>query len=139
MIYRFIILALALGLAIYQTGCASAPLYVGTGAVAGAAIGGMTGYYASGQRSKETAIGTAIGTASGGLLGYLIYWLIKKKEDSSKQPTKPAGPPPDPNQVPSVTKPDVGTLWIPPKIEGDRYIEGHRIYILERKSEWSKD
>ena len=124
--------------AMQMVGCASAPLYIGTGAMAGAAIGGVTGYYASGQRSKETAIGTAIGTASGGLLGYLIYYLVKKKTDSSKL-AEPVGPPLDPAQVPQVTKPDVGTMWVPPKIEGDRYIEGHRVFILERKSEWTKE
>ena len=137
MFHRFIVLTTTLAFAAQAMSCASAPLYIGTGAAAGAAIGGVSSYYASGQRSKETAIGTAIGTATGGLLGYLIYYLVKKKEDSSK-PSEPVGPPLDPTQIPQVTKPDVGTMWVPPKIEGDRYIEGHRVFILERKSAWSR-
>lgn len=33
---------------------------------------------------------------------------------------------------PSLRNAEVKTLWIPDKIEADRYIEGHYIYIIEK-------
>ena len=31
----------------------------------------------------------------------------------------------------------VKTLWIPEKIEGDRWEEGHFLYVIEKPSTWS--
>lgn len=121
-----------------SAGCASSPLYIGTGAAAGGAIGGVSSYYISNHSSKDTVIGTAIGTVSGGLLGYLVYWLTRKKEDSA-QNKAPLGPPLDPTKTPQLTRPKVDSVWVPDRIEGSKYIEGHRVYILEENSAWSKE
>ena len=39
---------------------------------------------------------------------------------------------------PSLTAPKVRKIWIPEKIEGDKYIEGHSMWILENTSVWSQ-
>jgi hypothetical protein len=37
---------------------------------------------------------------------------------------------------PSLRNAEVKTLWIPDKIESDRYEEGHYIYIIEKPATW---
>jgi hypothetical protein len=39
---------------------------------------------------------------------------------------------------PSLTAPKVRKIWIPEKIEGDKYIEGHYMWVLENTSVWSQ-
>ena len=31
------------------------------------------------------------------------------------------------------------TIWVPDKIEGDRYIEGHRVHIIEEAGRWMSE
>ena len=44
----------------------------------------------------------------------------------------------DDNKTPSLTAPKVNKIWVPEKIEGDKYIEGHYIWILEKTTSWSQ-
>ena len=37
---------------------------------------------------------------------------------------------------PSIRNAEVKTLWIPDKIESDRYEEGHYLYIIEKPATW---
>lgn len=37
---------------------------------------------------------------------------------------------------PSLRNAEVKTLWIPDKIEADRYEEGHYLYIIEKPATW---
>ncbi len=39
---------------------------------------------------------------------------------------------------PSLTTPKVRKVWVPEKIEGDKYIEGHWMWVLERTTTWSQ-
>ncbi len=42
------------------------------------------------------------------------------------------------NKSPSLTLPKVRKVWVPEKIEGDKYIEGHWMWVLERTTTWSQ-
>lgn len=42
------------------------------------------------------------------------------------------------NKSPSLTAPKVNKIWVPDKIEGDKYIEGHYMWILEKTTSWSQ-
>jgi len=42
------------------------------------------------------------------------------------------------DKAPFLTEPKVRKVWIPDKIENDKYIEGHWVWILERTSTWSR-
>lgn len=42
------------------------------------------------------------------------------------------------DKSPSLTSPKVRKVWVPEKIEGDRYIEGHWMWVLERTTTWSQ-
>ena len=37
---------------------------------------------------------------------------------------------------PKLTQARYRTIWVPDKIEGDRYIEGHRVHIIEEAGRW---
>lgn len=37
---------------------------------------------------------------------------------------------------PSLRNAEVKTLWIPDKIESDRYEEGHYLYFIEKPATW---
>lgn len=39
---------------------------------------------------------------------------------------------------PSLITPKVRKVWIPEKIDGDKYIEGHWMWVLERTTTWSQ-
>lgn len=51
---------------------------------------------------------------------------------TSKKPTTNG----DKKLPPSIRNAEVKTLWIPDKIESDRYEEGHYLYIIEKPSTW---
>ncbi len=42
------------------------------------------------------------------------------------------------DKSPSLTSPKVRKVWVPEKIEGDRFIEGHWMWVLERTTTWSQ-
>ena len=42
-------------------------------------------------------------------------------------------------EFPHLTKPKLRSMWVPDQIEGNKYIEGHFIYLIEDAGSWSKD
>ncbi len=42
------------------------------------------------------------------------------------------------DKSPSLTTPMVRKVWVPEKIEGDKFIEGHWMWVLERTTTWSQ-
>lgn len=44
----------------------------------------------------------------------------------------------DDNKSPALTSPKVRKVWVPEKIEGEKYIEGHYMWILEKTTSWSQ-
>lgn len=109
--------------------CTTAPrsilLGAGTGAAAGAGTGLMIG---------NDATGAAIGAATGALAGGLIGLLLHKDNDQKKSQANT-----DNNKYPFLIRPEVRTIWVPDAVEGNRYIEGHRVFVIEKNSSWSKD
>lgn len=45
----------------------------------------------------------------------------------------------DAEKYPFLTRPEVRTLWVPDTVEGNRYIERHRVFVIEKNSSWCKD
>ncbi len=58
--------------------------------------------------------------------------MNKNKLDTNKSINK------DDSKSPSLTAPKVSKVWVPEKIEGDKYIEGHYMWILEKTTSWSQ-
>lgn len=83
-------------------------------------------------RSRNLMLGVGIGAAAGGTAGYFIgkNAAAKKKAEESLGAQK--------SDAPILTKPEVRAVWEPDRIEDDKFISGHFIYIIQKPSTWSK-
>jgi hypothetical protein len=121
--------ALAVALA---PGCATAPQSILLGAGSGAVVGGGTGLLIS-----HDAMGTAIGAATGAVTGGLIALLLHEGNEKEKKGAS-TDPDLDHEKYPFLTRPEVRTIVVPDAIEGNRYVESHRVFIIDKSSSWSK-
>jgi len=96
-------------------------LGTGVGAAAGNNVGGAL-------------LGLGIGALVGGTVGYLAH----KDRENKERLSKSGSPKSDDSKVPSLTSPEVRRVWVPEKIDGNKFIEGHYMYLIERNSVWSK-
>lgn len=112
--------------------CATAPQSSALGAAIGGVAGGIIGQNHS-QNSQGTAVGLAVGAGLGALMGYLAY------KDKAAKPPKDESLKKIEEQFPALTKPKLRAVWVPDKIEGNKYIRGHYIYVIEDAGSWSKD
>jgi hypothetical protein len=70
----------------------------------------------------------------------LVAILLTGCAHKNLKPTDPkASATTDAEKYPFLTRPEVRTLWIPDTVEGNRYIERHRVFVIEKNSTWSKD
>jgi len=99
------------------------------GGTAGALIGNASGQ--GNQRDKSTLQGAAIGAGLGALIGWAGFAGKQKKEDSKVQDVRLE------QSTPSLTAPKVRRVWVPAQIEGEKYIDGHYMYVIEKTSAWS--
>lgn len=58
---------------------------------------------------------------------------INKNKSNTNSPSNK-----DDAKTPFLTSPQVRKVWVPEKIEGDKFIEGHWMWILERTTTWSQ-
>lgn len=121
--------AVALAAAAFASACATAPQSILLGAGTGAVAGGGAGLAIGGN-----ATGAAIGAATGAITGSLIGFLLNKGKEQDKS-TKAT----DIERYPFLTRPEIRTIVVPDTVEGDRYIEQHRVFVIEKNSSWSKD
>ena len=117
------------------TGCATSNESLLTGAMIGGTAGTVLGHQHKGN-SKGRMTGAIVGTALGGLVGYLSHKNKKKKR--AKKSTVREVEMVKINDNPFLTKPKVTMYWEPDKIEGDKFIEKHRVWVLKNGSQWSK-
>ena len=76
-------------------------------------------------QGESITFGLGLGAATGaGGLGY------KVKKSAASSPTLPEPKPP------KLAAPKYRSIWVPSKIDGDQYIEGHRVYIIENHGKW---
>ena len=59
--------------------------------------------------------------------------LTKKKPDVLKETKKE-----EKELQPSLNAPIVKKVWVPEKIEDNKYIEGHFMYVIEKNVQWRK-
>lgn len=121
--------------AAYLNACASMSGSMLLGAGTGAALGGGIGHAASGHKPTGNAVGAITGAGFGALIGYLGHKDYEEKERQKNLKTGSLEKP----KAPKIVPPKYESIWIPDKIEGDRYIEGHRVHILKSPSTWSTD
>ena len=110
-------------------GCSTATKSSLLGAVLGGSIGAMMGRQQS-DSPDSPYTGAAIGASIGALIGYQSHREKKSKSDEKLKEFK--------SDFPELTKPKLRSIWVPDKIEGNRYIKGHTIYIIEESETWKK-
>jgi hypothetical protein len=121
-----------IALALMASACATTRDSVLLGAGIGAGAGSVVGHGA-GQTTESTLIGAGAGAVVGGLIGYLSH-KEKEKKAGLVSTSNPTGKP----DLPFLTKPEVRSIWVPDKIEGNQYIQGHYIFLIEKQSNWSQ-
>jgi starvation-inducible outer membrane lipoprotein len=42
-------------------------------------------------------------------------------------------------RVPTIKNAEVKTIWIPDKIEGNKFEEGHYVHIIDKQATWGKE
>lgn len=100
------------------------------GATAGSIGGTVIG--APNNPVPGALVGTATGAAIGALIGFLTEPKTSKQVDVSVAGSKSSD-----LDSPSVMSPEVRRLWVPDKIEGNKYIKGHYMYVIERGTVWT--
>ncbi len=105
------------------------------GAIIGGAAGGYIGKSSSSEdrREQSLVIGSAIGAGVGSWIGHSAFNdKIKRNQESLLKQN------PFESRTPSLTAPKVRRVWVPARIEGEKYIDGHYMYLLEKTSGWSE-
>ena len=111
------------------TQCASFEKTVGLGVGLGAATG-FTAAHVVNYNAKGTAFLGIAGALVGGVIGALLH--RDRATDS---------PPPEAVSVlkdnpPPLKNAEKDVLWMPDRIEGDRFEEGHRIFTIKKPAHW---
>ena len=115
------------------TACATQKKSMLLGAGIGAGVGTGVASHRKGATSQQRATGAVIGALLGGLIGY-----HSKKSKKESDTLSDAKAPTLEEKAPFLTRPKVRMYWVPDKITGDKYIEGHRTWVIEKSSTWSK-
>ena len=116
------------------SGCATTTESIFTGTAIGGTTGAVIGHQHSGD-SRGRMTGALVGATLGGVIGYLSH-KHKKKNKTELNTTKKKTKDKDPTN-PFLTRPRVRVFWVPDKIEGNRYIERHRVWEIKSNSKWS--
>lgn len=117
------------------TGCATMQDSMILGASMGVVSGGSMGNLSTNHSQRGTAIGALVGAGLGAAFGYLAHKDNQQKEamrQAMMNGTEHA-------KNPRLTEPRYRSIWVPDKIEGDRYIQGHRVFIIEESGKWTTD
>lgn len=123
-------------------------LGIGSGAATGAIVGGQI----RDSGGDRAGAGAAIGAAVGGLSAYLIHKSFEKREEKIRRetllnlekydvssPPKNKSEPVPIGQGHALTKPVVDMEWVETRVDGDKLVEGHRVWRIIEKSKWLPD
>ena len=142
--WPFMVFLSSLSLVLSSCATMSDSLILGIGA--GAAAGSVV----SNQNHGDAGTGAAIGAAIGGLSAYLIHKGIEKREVKIRRETLlnlekfDVSTPPKSGGMVSIptggghflTKPVVDMEWIETQVQGDKLVEGHRVWRIIEKPKW---
>lgn len=119
--------------------CASKNKSMGAGGLIGASVGGGIGALIPEKSGNERVRNVVIGSALGGIAGVIMGSAAYKNESRQNAPLNTSATFPfDAPIPPSLKKAKVESRWIEAKIVGNRYIEGHREFIIIEPAAWEE-
>ena len=133
-------------IAVVSTGCSTLNKSVMTGVGIGGAAGAVVGSNTSGgkNKSKSAAIGAVTGAVISGIAGYFIHKGIEKRDEDVRRETlfnldkydvsTPSGF--RTSSAHGLTAPRIESEWVPTRVEGKRLIEGHKIWVISDEARW---
>ena len=126
-------------LALIANACASKNKSVGAGGLLGAGVGGGIGALIPEKSSNERVRNVVIGSAIGGIAGVIMGSAAYKNESRQNALLKTSATFPFDEPIPpSLKKAKVESRWIEAKIVGNRYIEGHREFVIIEPAAWEE-
>ena len=130
------------------TGCSSIEKTVTVGLLTGAASGAVIAPGLVKQNKKDAfIIGALAGAAIGGVAGYFTHKKLDERDEKIRKDTifnlenfgyhpTIAIPANKDKDAPPIMNPKVEKIWIEPNIEGHKYIAGHYIWVLTDEARW---
>ncbi len=110
--------------------CSSLDQSIGLGVGAGAATGFSTSKLLH-YNTKGTLVLTGTGALIGGIIGLLVHPKQVFDTDSNSTAIYPSL-----RQSPPIRNAEMDELWVPDSIEGEKFIEGHKVHIIKRPAHW---
>ena len=117
--------------------------------ILGIGTGSATGAVITQNGLGDVGTGAAIGAVIGGLSAYFIHKNVEKREEKTRRETLlnlekfdvSAPPKSGTVSVPTegghyLTKPVIDMEWIETQVQGDKLIEGHRVWKIIEKPKW---
>ncbi len=118
--------------------CATLKTTPAIGGSIGATVGALTGTMI-GSQYKKPITGSLIGAGTGTLLGILTGSFFTPEEKKVEPIPTQKELTLNTENTPAILKPEVKLINIPDKIEGNKYIKGHDVYILEKGNAWGME
>ena len=126
-------------------GCSTLKRSLVAGALAGATTGVFAGAMARPTGKKDNA---AKGALVGGALGLAAGWFVHEKAQRRDERTRRelllnlekfgvgGVPKADGGGNPALAKPVVDSEWVETRVEGNKLIEAHRVWVIKENSRW---
>lgn len=133
-------------IAVVASGCSTLNKSVMTGVGLGGTAGAVIGANTSGgkNKSKSAAIGAVTGAVISGIAGYFIHKGIEKRDEETRRKTlfnldkydvsAPQGF--GTSSVHGLSAPRIESEWVPTRVEGRKLIEGHKIWLITDEARW---
>ncbi|MBF0299781.1 MAG: hypothetical protein HQK51_13735 [Oligoflexia bacterium] len=133
------------------TSCSTIERTVSLGVLTGATTGGLIApSFVHKDKKNALLIGALIGSVVGGIGGYITHKKLEERDEKIKKEMLlnldkhnlnsgpellqlPTGP-----KAPSVLNPKVERVWVEPRIEGNKYLEGYFTWVIIDAARWSE-
>ncbi|MBF0362731.1 MAG: hypothetical protein HQK49_17060 [Oligoflexia bacterium] len=145
--HAFYPIIIAIFLSLNLLSCSTIERSVSLGAISGVATGAIVAPgFVRHEKKQALVIGAITGLAIGGIAGYFTHKGLENRDEKIRKETlfnmenyglqKPLGPKDD--TPPSVLNPKVEKVWVEPKIENGKYIQGHFIWVITDEARWNE-
>ena len=135
---------LILPIALFLGSCSTMKRTLITGAITGTTTGTFAGAMMARKDKKEASLK---GAFVGGILGLALSWLAQKGLEKRDYKTRKEmllelerfgnrKPKTKGKSGPALSGPVVDSEWVETKVEGNKLIEGHRIWIIKENPQW---